>query len=49
LRGRLRSRSLSRLVGDALQPAIEILNMSESFGELVVEAIAGNAIVNVGA
>jgi Ca2+:H+ antiporter len=32
---------------DALQPAIEILHMSESFAGLVVVAIAGNAVENV--
>ena len=32
---------------DALQPAIEILHMSQSFAGLVVVAIAGNAVENV--
>jgi Ca2+:H+ antiporter len=32
---------------DALQPAIEILHMSQTFAGLVVVAIAGNAVENV--
>ena len=32
---------------DALQPAIEILHMSEDFAGLVIVAIAGNAVENV--
>jgi Ca2+:H+ antiporter len=32
---------------DALQPAIEILHMSQSFAGLIVVAIAGNAVENV--